>query len=132
MPDLDDYDAVVDAVNKIVDDWSKAIKDAAKKLADIKAEMDKIEALKKEREAAAKDAQKASKELSDKIFGLKVSPKADPKPFDGLPDAIKKMIAKGGVPLGGTGVTLVPSNWKFDPPPKFKVTGGGATLKVEF
>jgi hypothetical protein len=132
MSDLDDYDDVVDAVSELVDDWQKAIKDVAKKLADIKTEMDKMEALKKQREAAAKDAEKASKDLSDKIFGLKVSPKADPKPFNGLPDAVKKIIAKGGVPLGGTGVTVVPSNWKFDPPPKFKVTSGGVTLKIEW
>ena len=132
MPDLEDYDAVVDAVEKFVDDWSDAIKDAAKKLADIKAEMDKMEALKKQRDAAAKAAQDASKELSDKIFGLKVSPKADGKPFDALPDAVKKLITKGGVPLGGTGVTLAPSNWTFDPPPKFRVKSGGVTLKVEF
>jgi hypothetical protein len=132
MADLVDYDKVVDAVSKFVADWEKAIKDAAQKLADIQAEMDKMEALKKQRDAAAKDAEKASKDLSDKIFGLKVSPKADPKPFDGLPDAIKKMITKGGLPLGKTGVTLVPDNWKFDPPPKFKVNSGGVKLKIDF
>jgi len=132
MADLADYDKVVDAIAKFVADWEKVIKDAAQKLIDIQAEMDKMEALKKQREAAAKDAEKASKDLSDKIFGLKVSPKADPKPFDGLPDAIKKMIAKGGVPLGKTGVTVVPDNWKFDPPPKFKVNSGGVKLKIDF
>lgn len=132
MPDLNDYDDVVDAVNGFGDDWSKAIKDVAKKLADIKAELDRIEELKKQREAAAKDAEKASNELAEKIFGLKISPKADPKPFSGLPDVVKKVISKGGLPLGGTGITVVPSNWKFDPPPKFKVTSGGVTLKIEF
>ena len=132
MADLVDYDKVVDAVTKFVADWEKTIKEAAQKLADIQAEMDKMEALKKQRDAAAKDAEQASKDLSDKIFGLKVSPKADPKPFDGLPDVVKKLIAKGGVPLGNTGVTLVPDNWKFDPPPKFKVTSGGLKLKIDF
>ena len=132
MADLVDYDKVVDAVTKFVADWEKTIKEAAQKLADIQAEMDKMEALKKQRDAAAKDAEQASKDLSDKIFGLKVSPKADPKPFDGLPDVVKKLIAKGGVPLGKTGVTLVPDNWKFDPPPKFKVTSGGLKLKIDF
>jgi hypothetical protein len=132
MADLVDYDKVVDVVSKFVADWEKAIKDAAQKLADIQAEMDKMEALKKQRDAAAKDAEKASKDLTDKIFGLKVSPKADPKPFDGLPDAIKKMITKGGLPLGKTGVTVVPDNWKFDPPPKFKVNSGGVKLKIDF
>jgi hypothetical protein len=132
MADLADFDKVIDVVSKYVAEWEKAIKDVAQKLADIQDEMDKLEALKKQREAAAKDAEKASKDLSDKIFGLKVSPKADPKPFDGLPDAIKKMIAKGGIPLGKTGVTVVPDNWKFDPPPKFKVNSGGLKLKVDF
>jgi hypothetical protein len=132
MADLVDYDKVVDAVTKFVADWEKTIKEAAQKLADIQAEIDKMEALKKQRDAAAKDAEQASKDLSDKIFGLKVSPKADPKPFDGLPDVVKKLIAKGGVPLGKTGVTLVPDNWKFDPPPKFKVTSGGLKLKIDF
>jgi len=132
MADLVDYDKVVDAVTKFVTDWEKTIKEAAQKLADIQAEIDKMEALKKQRDAAAKDAEQASKDLSDKIFGLKVSPKADPKPFDGLPDVVKKLIAKGGVPLGKTGVTLVPDNWKFDPPPKFKVTSGGLKLKIDF
>jgi seryl-tRNA synthetase len=132
MADLNDYDAVVDAVETLVDDWKKVMQDVAKKLAEIKEEMDKMEALKKQRDAAAKDAEKASKELSDKIFGLKVSPKADPQPFDGLPDAIKKMIAKGGVPLGGTGVTVAPSNWQIDPPPKFKVKGAGLKLEIKF
>lgn len=132
MADLQTYDDVVDAVEKLVDDWTKAIKDAAKQLADVQEELDKIEALKKQREAAAKDAQAASKALSDKIFGLKVSPKADAKPFDALPGVLKKMVTKGGIPLGGTGVTLAPSNWQFDPPPKFKVKSGGVTLKIEF
>jgi hypothetical protein len=132
MADLVDYDKVVDAVTKFVADWEKTIKEAAQKLADIQAEIDKMEALKKQRDAAAKDAEQASKDLSDKIFGLKVSPKADPKPFDGLPDVVKKLIAKGGVPLGKTGVTLVPDNWKLDPPPKFKVTSGGLKLKIDF
>ncbi len=132
MADLVDYDKVVDTISKFVAEWEKTIKEVAQKLADIQDEMDKIEALKKQREAAAKDAEKASKDLSDKIFGLKVSPKADPKPFDGLPDAVKKMIAKGGIPLGKSGVTVVPDNWKFDPPPKFKVNSGGVTLKISF
>lgn len=132
MADLADYDKVVDAIAKFVAEWEKVIKDAAQKLIEYQAEMDKMEALKKQRDAAAKDAEKASKDLSDKIFGLKVSPKADPKPFDGLPDAIKKMIAKGGVPLGKTGVTVVPDNWKFDPPPKFKVNSGGVKLRIDF
>ena len=132
MADLVDYDKVVDAVTKFVADWEKTIKEAAQKLVEIQAEMDKMEALKKQRDAAAKDAEQASKDLSDKIFGLKVSPKADPKPFDGLPDVVKKLIAKGGVPLGKTGVTLVPDNWKFDPPPKFTVTSGGLKLKIDF
>jgi hypothetical protein len=132
MADLVDYDKVVDAVSKFVADWEKTIKEAAQKLVEIQAEIDKMEALKKQRDAAAKDAEQASKDLADKIFGLKVSPKADPKPFDGLPDVVKKLIAKGGVPLGKTGVTLAPSNWKFDPPPKFKVTSGGLTLKIPF
>jgi hypothetical protein len=132
MADLIDYDKVVDTVTKYVAEWEKTIKDAAQKLADIQAEIDKMDALKKQRDAAAKDAAQASKDLSDKIFGLKVSPKADPKPFDGLPDVVKKLIAKGGVPLGKTGVTVVPDNWKFDPPPKFKVTSGGVKLKIDF
>ena len=132
MADLVDFDKVVDVVSKYVADWEKTIKEAAQKLVEIQAEIDKMEALKKQRDAAAKDAEQASKDLADKIFGLKVSPKADPKPFDGLPDVVKKMIAKGGVPLGKTGVTLVPDNWKFDPPPKFKVTSGGLKLKIDF
>ncbi len=132
MADLADYDKVVDVVTKFVADWEKTIKEAAQKLVEIQAEIDKMEALKKQRDAAAKDAEQASKDLSDKIFGLKVSPKADPKPFDGLPDVVKKLITKGGVPLGKTGVTLVPDNWKFDPPPKFKVTSGGLKLKIDF
>ena len=132
MADLADYDKVVDYVTKLVADWEKAIKEAAQQLTEAQAEIDKLEALKKQRDAAAKDAEKASKDLTDKIFGLKVSPKADPKPFDGLPDAIKKMITKGGLPLGKTGVTVVPDNWKFDPPPKFKVNSGGVKLKIDF
>ena len=132
MADLVDFDKVVDVVAKYVADWEKTIKEAAQKLVEIQAEIDKMEALKKQRDAAAKDAEQASKDLADKIFGLKVSPKADPKPFDGLPDVVKKLIAKGGVPLGKTGVTLVPDNWKFDPPPKFKVTSGGLKLKIDF
>jgi len=132
MADLVDFDKVVDVVSKYVADWEKTIKEAAQKLVEIQAEIDKMEALKKQRDAAAKDAEQASKDLADKIFGLKVSPKADPKPFDGLPDVVKKLIAKGGVPLGKTGVTLVPDNWKFDPPPKFKVTSGGLKLKIDF
>ncbi|HKM65261.1 MAG TPA: hypothetical protein VJY39_22505 [Acidisphaera sp.] len=129
---LEDYDAVVKAVEDLVDDWAKTIKDVAKKLADIKEEMDKIEALKKQRDAAAKDAQDASAELQKKIWALKVSPKADPQPFPKLPDAVSKMIKEGGVPLGNSGVTLAPSNWKFQPPPNFKVQSGGIELKIKW
>jgi hypothetical protein len=45
---------------------------------------------------------------------------------------VKKVITKGGIPLGGTGVTLVLSNWKLNPPPKFKVVSGGVGLKFDF
>ncbi len=132
MGDLASYDDVVDAVTKLVDDWSSAIKDAAKKLADVKDEMDKLEALKKQRQAAADDAQKASQDLANKIMSLKVSPKADPDPFKNLPGLVKKIVTKGGVPLGNTGVTLAPWNVKVDPPPKFKIDSAGLKLKIDF
>ena len=129
---LEDYDAVVKAIEDVVDDWADTIKDVAKKLADIKQEMDRIEALKKERDDAVKDAQKASDDVQKKITDLKVSPKADPKPFDKLPAVVQKMIKDGGIPLGNSGVTIGPSNWKFSPPPKFKVESGGIKLQVKF
>ena len=92
MTDTDDFDQIVKAATKLIEDWGKAIDKIAK-----------MEALKKQRAAAAKDADAANKALSDKIFGLKIPPKADPQQMLKLPDVITKIIDKNGVKIGDYG-----------------------------
>jgi len=131
MSDLADYDAVKKEVQKIVDAWSKAVKDATDAVLKLKADADKAE-VKKQQEAAKKDVQQATDAMQKKIYNFSVSPKADPKPFASLPKVIKDVAEKGGIPLGKTGLVLAPLDWKFDPPPKFKVKSGGFEIKGTF
>jgi hypothetical protein len=103
MPDTDDFDQIVKAATKLIEDWGKAIDKIAKDIKEAQDEIDKMEALKKQRAAAAKDADAANKALSDKIFGLKIPPKADPQQMLKLPDAITKIVDKNGVKMGNYG-----------------------------
>jgi hypothetical protein len=103
MADTDDFDQIVKAATKLIEDWGKAIDKIAKDIKEAQDEIDKMEALKKQRAAAAKDADAANKALSDKIFGLKIPPKADPQQMLKLPDVITKIVDKNGVKLGPYG-----------------------------
>jgi hypothetical protein len=142
MGDLADYDAVAKELKKIVDSWSKTIKDGLAELAKLQAEADKkgdddddddTDAdLKKKQEAVKKNVQQATDAMKKNIYNFSVSPKADPKPFANLPKLVKDVVDKGGIPLGDSGITLAPDNWKFDPPPHFKVKSGGFVLKWKF
>jgi len=138
MSDLADYDAVTKELKKLVESWSKSIKDGLAELAKLQAEADKKDAddkddaLKKKQEAVKKNVQQATDAMKKNIYNFSVSPKADPKPFANLPKVVKDIVDKGGIPLGNSGLTLAPDNWKFDPPPKFKVKSGGFVLKWDF
>jgi len=103
MADTADYDQVVKAITKLVDDWSKVIDKIAKEIADAQAEIDKLEALKKQRESLTKDADAASKDLGQKIFSVKIPPKADPQQMLKLPDFVTKYVDKNGVKMGDYG-----------------------------
>ena len=99
MGDTADFDQVVKTVTKMIEDWGKTIDKIAKDLDDVQDEIDKMEALQKQREALKKDTEAANKALSDKIFGLKIPPKADPQQMLKLPDVITKNITKNGVKI---------------------------------
>jgi TolA-binding protein len=103
MADTADYDQIAKAVAKMVDDWGKAIGKIAKQLADVQDQIEKMDALIKQREGLTKDADSASKDLSNKIFTLKIPPKADPQQMLKLPDFITKIVDKNGVKIGDYG-----------------------------
>ncbi|HEY6431087.1 MAG TPA: hypothetical protein VIZ17_03835 [Acetobacteraceae bacterium] len=98
-----DFDQVSKDIAELVDDWGDIIDKIAKQLHDVQAEIDKMEALKKQRESLAKDADAANKDLSQKIFSLKIPPKADPQQMLKLPDWATKYIDKNGVKMGDYG-----------------------------
>ncbi len=131
------------SVEKIVEIWGKEMDNLAKQLAPIKAELDKLEAikepspddkkriddLKKKCANIRKQIDDAAASLDINLKVIEVPPKADEKELVKLPDWLKEIIKKKGIPLGKH-VTIVPKI-DFDIKKK-KLKSAGVTLKWEW
>ena len=114
------------SVAKIFDIWGAEVAKVSKDLTPIQAELDKLEGasapgpddkkhideLKKKRDALRKRLDEAEEDLRVNLIAIQPSPDAPEKELIKVPDWMKEIIKRKGLPLGKS-VTIAP-DIKFD------------------